>query len=277
MHAVAKAAVFADRVMLPQERTAYFRVTTVAILVDTELFQSGGSGGTMCIVAISADQVPFPDGVRGGTIDVSPYGVMAIHTHVGLCRPVQFQMGPVDFVTTGTRQCISSVHTRLPVNERAPLMALQTHAVLCFPGFHAVAGEGYQATPFPAFRCNVQMLFTRPMAGFTTMGSHGRAPVSGLPMPVLRQLFHVLIVAIRAAFCADVITLRRIYLLRYFTLNQIIIRSQHLHLCHACQNDNCTCSSTPSIQPIHARDLYLTNLRTLTLMASHKRTVVRLF
>ena len=80
MYAVAQAAVFTDRVMLPQERTADLRVTAVAIFVDAEFLQAGRSGGTVRIVAICADHIPFPDGVRRGTIDVSPDFVMAIHT-----------------------------------------------------------------------------------------------------------------------------------------------------------------------------------------------------
>ena len=80
MYAVAQTAVFTDRVMLPQERTANLCVTAVAILVHAKLLQAGGSGGSMRIVAICADHIPFPDGVRGGTIDVRPDCVMAFYT-----------------------------------------------------------------------------------------------------------------------------------------------------------------------------------------------------
>ena len=39
VHAMAQGAVFAGRLMLPQERTAFFGMTAIAILVDGELLQ----------------------------------------------------------------------------------------------------------------------------------------------------------------------------------------------------------------------------------------------
>ena len=80
-------------------------------------------------------------------------------------------------VATGTGQRIRSMHTRLPMNERPALVALQAHTVLCLPGFCTQTREGYQPPRFLTFRYDFQVLFTGPMAGFTAICSHGCASV----------------------------------------------------------------------------------------------------
>ena len=61
--------------------------------------------------------------------------------------------------------------------------------------------------------------------------------------------------AIGAAFCPDVDTLWRKYLLQFFNFHYIIVRSQCLLLNGGRQNNSCTYSVSTSIQPIHSNVL----------------------
>ncbi len=63
MHAVTQGAVFNDRIMLPKEGSAFFRMAGIAIVINRILFQSSWSDSTMGIVAVATYQLVFADRV----------------------------------------------------------------------------------------------------------------------------------------------------------------------------------------------------------------------
>ena len=92
MHVVAQGAVFAGRLVFPQERSAFFGMAAVTIFVDRELLQRSRACGSVRVVAIAADNLVLPDRMPGYTERLCPDVLMAGVAHFSLGRAFSYIM-----------------------------------------------------------------------------------------------------------------------------------------------------------------------------------------
>lgn len=84
MYTVTKGAVFGDRLVFPQERSAFFGMAAVAVFINRELIQCCRPCRPMRIVAIAADNLVFPDRMSGYAECLCPNVLVAGVAHFGL-------------------------------------------------------------------------------------------------------------------------------------------------------------------------------------------------
>ena len=177
---VAVAAVFAYRLMFPQERTALFRVALETGLVDRVVNQAGVSGRTVGIMAVRAGhQADVGAGFGSGLHRVPRLAhelrtlfCMAVVTDGGLALERQYRVVfDMYFMTVDTGGFLDVMHAPHPVEAAAVIVAAEANGIL-FIRRHALAERDRRGWP-----CTVRrfpgMGLARAVAGFTIMVSIG--------------------------------------------------------------------------------------------------------
>ena len=84
VHIVAQGAVFGGRLVLPQERAAFFSMAVVTVLIYSELLQRCRPCRSVRVVAVAANNLVFPYWMSGYSECLRTYILMAGVAHFGL-------------------------------------------------------------------------------------------------------------------------------------------------------------------------------------------------
>ncbi len=142
-------AVFADRRVLPQIRTAFLRVTVVAGIVQRL------TGKLRCcrvaVRAVTSGTVHFPFEKRVGKCfqGFVALQLMTIETHFSLGRRLQNGITwCVTDMAVGTRDLIIVVRTRMPAKADIGVVTAETYTVLCNNRCSVIGSERHNRRSF---------------------------------------------------------------------------------------------------------------------------------
>lgn len=140
-------AAFPHRRMLPEERSAFFRVAVVAKFVDGIPFEHRFRGGAMRIVAVDAGYLSLRKRHVGtlGKLGTLLF-VAGIARLVDRCFLEQSTLGNLAHrvVTVAAGELVPTMLRTRPKHCIAALVAGETHAILFFDGCSPLAGEPHQ-------------------------------------------------------------------------------------------------------------------------------------
>jgi hypothetical protein len=117
--------------MLPEERSALPRVAGGAGFRHGEALQSSRSVAAVGLVAIAAAEFFLLDGVIVGFQRLASNRLMAKVADPGLRFSLEHLVGAVYDVTAGTGYILTLMHTAMPVQQLAVLVAIKTEVVSC--------------------------------------------------------------------------------------------------------------------------------------------------
>ena len=139
---MAKAAVLADRCMLPKIGAAGFSVTLLAGIVDIHTRKLRGDGVAVHVMAAHAVHLALQNRVRKCLARLVTLYLMAVETHVRLCRFLQDRIRcRVAGVTVRTGHLITGVSTGVPAKPDIALVTIQALFVLFFDRCASVSTE----------------------------------------------------------------------------------------------------------------------------------------
>jgi hypothetical protein len=131
MRIMAIGTAIADRLVLPQKRTALFRVATRARVIDSVAEQQMFSHRAMRVMAIAARHESFVERVMRSQLQLRALFLMTADTHGYLRGFAQYRViRLVDVVAGDTGKTGELMLAAAPVCSQSILMATQTHLIL---------------------------------------------------------------------------------------------------------------------------------------------------
>jgi len=188
--------------MLPQERSALFRVALKAFLIDGRSIDLFGSDRPVRIVAVGAGDLAFPDRMMAGALNLGPDGAVALETDLPLHRfDEESVIAVMDGVTVCTGQPFGLMGAAVPEDHFSFLVAF--HAGRVDLG-HREIGVLTQSADLVFVAPAVDVGGQGSVAGFTGMFGGRCAAVTLLSVNGLREVVDDFRMTRRAGFRADI-------------------------------------------------------------------------
>lgn len=133
MHPMTQSAILNHRIVFPQERTAFFRMAGITIVVYRVLLQTGWPHSAMGVVAVAANQLVLADRVSRHLISLGPNILMAGITDFCLGGAFQHLTGFMHNMAGHAGQVLGLMRAGVPVQQMlVTLVAFQADTILGF-------------------------------------------------------------------------------------------------------------------------------------------------
>lgn len=205
MHVVAQGTILRDREVFPQKGPALLCMTGVAVLIHCQLLQGRRSGAAMRVVAVAADHLALPDGMRGGPEGLGTNILVTPKADLGLGGAFAHLVGLVNGMTAGTGKVLAFVDTGLPVQKHPALVASPAHIILLVGWRRIITRVGDQPAHVITFCKNIDdMGFTLAVACLATLRRKGRAQIHFLAVLVVINLHYMRGVALATGLTIEI-------------------------------------------------------------------------